>query len=138
MNSVARRPAMIWAICGYCVLSAGLSIVSLVSGTVPLEVSQQAHFRRAAVLEYSSSIAIIALMLAGAILLFKLRKSAVVAFGILLAFTVLSDLARFLMSDTTELYGGVLLALAAPVFGWVLETSALLYALLLRKRGLLA
>jgi hypothetical protein len=131
---------MIWVICGYCVLSASLSILSLVlvfRGMITLEASQQTYFKRAGMLPYLSSIIIIALLLAGAFLLFKLRKGAIGVFGSLLAFTVLNDVARLVMSDTTKLYRGVALALAAQLFGWLLVASALLYAVRLNQRGVL-
>jgi hypothetical protein len=53
VNAAIRRPASVWLICLYCILSAVSWIVSLTlifTGTIPLEAAQHTYATRAGIL----------------------------------------------------------------------------------------
>jgi hypothetical protein len=72
------------------------------------------------------------IMIVGAVLLFKGRKSAVAVFGLLLSLEILGNLVTFLTSDLNRLALGI-----GAVFSIALTGAVLFYSLRLRGQGTL-
>jgi hypothetical protein len=120
----------VWVVCGYLLVTTGLSVIVQIlafTGRVPLKVGS---------LQYVVSACDSILIFVGSFLLFRLKKRAVLVFGLLLALSVASDLTRLLTtSPSAELGFG--LGILTMLVGLTIETAVLVYALRLRKRGIL-
>ncbi|MDC0254445.1 hypothetical protein OAK75_06060 [Bacteriovoracales bacterium] len=74
-----KRPKMVWAISLFYFLSAGhnlLSFILIYSGLIPLNEAQETYFKSQSILDHVFSALIFSANLAGAILLFLLKKYA--------------------------------------------------------------
>ena len=126
-ESLRRRPGVVWCVSAYCTVVAGVSIWGNV-----LMVSSGLF--RIGLLQYARSVSLIALLLTGAFLLFKLRKGAVVVLGLVVVVSFINRLAQFLFIDAAVIHDAWRSVL------WELGVESLIFfrAVQLRKEGILS
>lgn len=125
-------------ICLFYLFSVGWTLLSfalILSGAIPVNAAQQEYFASLSVLDYLSSIGIGLVAIAAAVLLFRLRKLAVPAFGVALALNLGLTLIHVVTKNWAEALGGS--GSLGAVMGWVILGSVLLYARRLERRGVL-
>jgi|APCry1669189000_1035189.scaffolds.fasta_scaffold217068_1 hypothetical protein len=124
-----KRPAHVWTICMFYLLSAGWTLLShslIHFGLIPLNEAQEGYFRSLTTFDYGSTIVIAASNLIGAVLLFRLRKEAfhffVVGLIASLAVTGYQIVAKnWLGSIGTP-------GLVGVVFGWGSSVAIIVYS----------
>jgi len=134
-----RRPAGVWVISLFYWISAVWTVVGLVlvlSGRVPLPEAQKAYYASLSPLDYGFSLLQCVLTLAGAVMLFLLKRR---AYGLLVAAFVLglAQVAyQIVAKHWLSAIGGP--GLIGALFGWGVGLAIILYARRLVARGILA
>jgi hypothetical protein len=140
LNSSAtrgKRPLLVWVIFLFILVASGGSLASfalIYSGRAPMSPAMKAYFQSMGIFDYATTALLLALNIAGVILLFRLRKSAVPllvgASALNVALTIRAELvtnwAQALGSNSSAAISGLGMALA---IAW--------YADRLKRRGLL-
>ena len=133
-----RRPAGVWVISLFYVLSAVWTIVGLVlvlGGTFPLPEAQKAYYASLSPVDYGFSLVLCLLTLAGAVMLFLLKRQ---AYALLLAAFVLGlgqIVYQIVAKNWLAAIGGP--GLIGAFIGWGIGLAILLYARRLVGRGTL-
>ena len=125
---------------GYYFLSGILSILAqifLLTGVVHLKAPQEALFMRPGIpWQLLLSLSMALLMIAGAVLIFHRRKSAVMVLGFVLGLIVTKDVLQFVWNDMDRALGmpsGV--SQVAALLGIATGGAVFFYALRLRQAG---
>jgi hypothetical protein len=137
-TGVRSRPTWVWVITLYCFAGFGFTLLwfaLVLFGAVPMSPEQRAYFTRLGPLEYGLSLGIAAVNLAGNILLFRLKKSAVP----LLAANLALSLGFIPVHAATTNWSA---AVGRPgwvgtFIGWAMLAGVVLYARHLRRAGVL-
>jgi hypothetical protein len=137
-RTMTRRPKWVWVISAWyavAVVWGFLSFVLLHAGAIPLNAAQHEYFNSFGVVDYV--VIVVALVILGfAVVQFsRLRKSAVVAFGVTIGLNLVTWLVRLSRGGVAQALGGT--GLVSTSLGWVLLICAFLYARRLRERGVL-
>jgi len=133
-----RRPTTVWLIfVSYCLSAAWLllSLVLVPSWTVPLDLGQNTDYTAPGAFDYATDIATELLSLAAAVSLFRLRRAAVPWFTGALALGLAVYIRTIFVSNWIDAFDVGELAFAS--LGWLTTLSVLLYAMRLRRTGIL-
>jgi hypothetical protein len=133
-----ERPILVWLISAFFFLSAIWTLLSfylILSGAIPLEPAQKAYFDRLTPLDYALTVATGLLNLAGAVMLFLLRKIALYLFLSAIGLTAVSTLWQAAAKGWVEALGGA--GLVGALIGYVLLVVVCIYAWRLSKKGVL-
>jgi hypothetical protein len=124
MPRLRQRPAALWVLCGFYVFPGAAPIVFYVFFAI---------FPSPGIFPLMGTLTFVALCFTGAALLFNLHKAAVAILAAIIFISVVDRSLQFLTRDETtlkELFGNTLLECGS-------ETLGFLYALQLRKQGVL-
>jgi hypothetical protein len=113
-----------------------LSIVLLHAGAIPLSAAQHEYFNSFGIVDYLGIVAGSVIAGFAAVQLFRLRKSAVAAFGVTIGLSLVTWLVRLLRGGVAQALGGS--GLVGTCLGWIFLVCVFLYARRLRARGVLA
>jgi hypothetical protein len=134
----AKRPALVWLISIFYVLSVGWTIFSyfmIFSGAIPQTEQVKAYYQSLTIIDYVPSLVIGTAYLVGAILLFLLKKPAfllfLITFGVNLVFTVYQIFATNWLSAI----GGP--GLCGAIFGYIINIAIIVYSKRLIDKGVL-
>ncbi len=133
-----RRPKTVWLIfLSYCLSAAWLllSLIVIPSWTTSLGLDQNTDYASPGAFDYAADIVIAGLSLAAAVSLFRLRRAAVPWFTSVLALGLVLYIRTIFMSNWIDAFDLGELAFAS--LGWLTTLSVLLYAMRLRRRGIL-
>jgi hypothetical protein len=135
--SGAKRPVAVWLIFLFYVFSFSwtlLGFVLMYTGTVPLNEAQKAYFAHLTLFDHVTTAILLATNATAAILLFRLRETAVplfaAAFLLNLGLTIRAIFGPYWIKAIGS--GGL-----AGYFGLVIGLAILLYTVSLRRRGIL-
>jgi len=102
---------------------------------VPLNEAQKAYFANLSIFDYASTVVLTAINITAAVLLFRLRRTAVPFFAATLVFTLGLTIRAVFRSNWLEALS--LGGLVGASLGWLTALAVLLYATRLRRRGIL-
>ncbi len=112
-----------------------MSFALLFSGALPLSSAQETYFAELGGFDYLSTFGLVLVTMVAAIQLFRLRKTSVPLFGVVLALSLGLAVLQIMTTNFTEAMP------AAGLFGYALglavPASIFSYARKLRQRGLL-
>ena len=137
--TIRRRPRGVWIISGFYLLSVGWTLLSFAltySGAIRINAAQRAYFANLGILDYLSTILVSLLTLTATVLLFRLRKMAVLLFGVALALNIAIALLQAFTTNLTQALGGS--GLLGMVFAWIILGAVVVYARKLDQSGLLS
>jgi hypothetical protein len=132
------RPAWIWVIGIFYLLSAGLSLLTLTlvfSGASELTPGQAAYFGSMNTVDWLLSASIAITGLAGATALFLLRRIAVRLFIAALGLNVVATLYQMARTNVTQVLGGA--GLLGVLLAWSVLGAVILYARSLANKDVL-
>jgi hypothetical protein len=132
------RPVLVWLISAFFFLSAIWTLLSfymVLSGAIPLEPAQKAYLDRLTPIDYSLAIVLGSLNLAGAVMLFLLRKIALYLFLTAFALSVVLMLWHVATKGWAEAAGAAMSI--GALMGYVLSAMVCIYAWRLSKKGVL-
>ena len=132
------RPAWVWVITVFYVLSIGFSVLSvalLFSGALPLTPAQRTYFANLGPFDYMMSLGLGLLTLTATIFLFALRKVAVPLFAASLFFNLGFSIVHATTTVWARAMGGS--GLIGALIGWAILGIVALYARHLRQLGVL-
>lgn len=101
-----------------------------------MNAAQRAYFANLGILDYLSTILISLLTLTATVLLFRLRKTAVLFFGIALALNVASALLQAFTTNLAQVVGGS--GFLFMFLAWIILGTVVVYARKLDQKGLLS
>ena len=134
-----RRPLGVWVISlvlAWGALWTPVAFALFQSGRIPLTPAQHAYYAGLTPLDFVFSCALELSNLAGAVMLFLLKRQALPIFVATLAFSLLQFLYQILAKHWLSAISGP--GLAEVLAGWVVWALVILYVWRLRARGLLA
>ena len=137
-STTTKRPAWVWVITIFYVLSVGFTLVSfllVLSGALPMTPAQRAYFAGLGPLDYAMSLGLGLLTLTATVLLFVLRKAAVPLFAASLFLNLGFTLAHALTTIWAQALGGS--GLVGALTGWGILAAVALYSRHLRQAGVL-
>lgn len=135
----AKRPKLVWVIFLFYLFSAGYTLLSFLlifSGALPLNAAQATYFHNLSALAISVAVVISLLNLAGAVMLFRLRKVAPLLFIAAFAITLAQTLQQIVMTNLIAALaasGGVI----GLAIGYAISAAVCIYAWKLKTRGAL-
>jgi hypothetical protein len=132
-----KRPVAVWLIFLFYVFSFCWTLLGFVlihTGVVPLNEAQQTYFARLTIFDHATTVILIATNVTAAILLFRLRKTAVPLFAAAVALNLGLTIRAVFGSNWVEAIGHRGLA---GYLGWCIILAVLLYTVSLRSRGIL-
>lgn len=137
--SNVRRPRLVWAILVWYAFGAVvvlLGFASIYSGSLPMTREQKVYFGNLTVFDHVTTALLGGINITAAILLFRLRRSAVQWFAVGLALSVALTIRAVLTSNWIQAVQqrGV----SGYLLGLGLGFAVLAYAIGLRKKGVLA
>ena len=133
------RPRWVWVISGCYFFSIGWTLLSfalIFSGAISITPAQQRYFASLGILDYLSIIGVGLVNSAAAILLFRLRKGAVPAFGFAIVLNLSQTFIHLIAKNWAEAVGSS--GLVSALLGLIIWASVFLYARRLRLQGVLA
>lgn len=137
-NPTPKRPALVWVITVYYAFSLCFTMLSFAlvrSGVLPTPPEAKEYFENLSAPDYVQSFGPGVITLIAVVLLFMLRKRAILFFSVSLVLSVLVALVQALTSN-------YLLAAGVPglfgmLIGWGIQAGVLIYAVSLRRKGIL-
>jgi len=133
-----RRPKLVWVVLLWFLFSAGYTILSFVliySGLISVTPEQAAYLRSLSPLDYTLTLAIASLNIAGAVSLFLLRRVAFQLFTIALVASLLATVAHAVSKGFLAALGGT--GAVGLVIGYGILVLVCLYTRRLKARGVL-
>jgi hypothetical protein len=133
-----KRPVAVWLIFLFYVFSLSLALLSFVlfyAGVGPLDDAQKAYFAHVSIFDNASSVILAAINTIAAILLFRLRKTAVP--WIAGAFALNLGLTLRAVFDPNWIKAIGAGGLAGDLSLFIIGLAIMLYAIGLRRRGIL-
>lgn len=134
-----RRPAGVWLVSAFYVLSAGWTLLSfalIFSGTIKMNAAQEAYFASLTGVDWFFSLSIGVIGFSAAVSLFLLRRVAVVLFSVALALNLAFTAFQTMRTNWVEAIGGT--GLVGALFGWLILLAVIVYARGLTKKGVLS
>ena len=138
-ENTKRRPAGVWVIAAFYILSAGWTLLSFAlvfSGVVSLEAEEQTYLGSLDIVDWFFTLAGAVLNLGGAVFLFRLRRTAVILFEVSLVLGIGSAVLQALRTNWLEVTS--VPSLFGSLLGWLILVAIILYAHGLSKRGVLS
>jgi hypothetical protein len=132
----AHRPAGVWVISIFYLLSIGstlLSLVEVLTGIVEVTPAQERYFASLGPVDYLGNLLTLLISAWAVIELFLMRKAAVRAFVIALIMNVGLTAFHLIATNWKEAAGSS--GLVTVVVSWVVSIAVLLYANRLQQRG---
>lgn len=133
-----RRPAWVWVISTFYLLSAGWTILSfgmILSGAVPMSPAQRQYFSSLTTFDYVLALGIAVLNLTGTVLLFLLRRQAFQVFLSAFIIGLLTTIYQVIAKNWLSAIGGP--GLIGACIGWLISISIIMYVRALSRRGVL-
>lgn len=134
-----RRPVWVWVIsCFYAfsVFSTVVSYAVVFSGFFPTTQAQQQYFASLSFFDHALTAVVLLLNLSGAVALFRLKKQAPVFFSAAFALGLATVVYQWCAKDWFAAVG--ISGLIGAVIGWAISIAIIVYALRLRKEGVLS
>jgi len=138
METKASRPALIWVITIFYLISivfTALSFVLVYSGRIPVNPGTQQYLASLTVFDHVMTGIIVGRNLIATILLFMLRKQAFHLFAAAFTITILSTVYQSVAKGWTQALGGS--GVISALIGYGISFSIIMYSFRLRQRGIL-
>jgi hypothetical protein len=134
-----HRPVLVWVIAifyGFSVLSTIVTYSFVFSKAVPKTPAQTEFFASLTAMDHAVTAVVVLINLAGAVLLFRLKKAAPVLFALAFALGVTAVVYQILTKNWFAAVG--IPGVVSAVVGWCINVAIILYTFRLRQKRVLS
>jgi hypothetical protein len=136
-STAVKRPVLVWVIFLFylvATLSTFAGLFLIYSGRVAMNSAQQAYFAQLTIFDHLATVLLVSINLVAAIMLFRLRRTAVALFAAALALNLILTLRAMLNSNQLDIFQQ---SGAGVLAGLITALVVLLYSLRLLRRAVL-
>ena len=136
-STAVKRPVLVWVIFLFylaATLSTFAGLFLIYSGRVAMNSVQQAYFAHLSILDHLATVLLVSINLVGAVMLFRLRRTAVTLFAAALALNLILTLRAMLSSRQLDVFQQ---SAAGVLTGLIIALAVLLYSIRLLRRAIL-
>jgi hypothetical protein len=135
--TAVKRPVLVWVIVLFylaATLSTFTGLFFIYSGRLVMNSAQQAYFAHLTIFDHLATVFLVSINLVAAIMLFRLRRTAVALFAAALALNLILTLRAMLSSNQLDVFQQ---SGAGVLAGLIIAAAVLLYSIRLLRKAIL-